>query len=136
MKYIKTYKLFESKDIIQYHLDDIQNNLKDIFIDLIDDGYDINFYKRKAGVNKQYEYGVNILLDENILFNTELSDTLKTAVSFMNDLEFKYESFYYTYHSLPQKFYIYLDDRGLRSSGNKMNETWPNCFKITLNFYI
>lgn len=125
MKYLKHFN--ESYD-------DIQQHLKDIFIELEDDGYDVKFYKSKDD-NGRDSYRVDLSL-KNILFNTTLSNALKTSVSFMNDLGYKYESLFKTYHSLPQKFHIYLDDRGLRTSGLKMDGNWPSCFRITLDFYI
>jgi hypothetical protein len=124
MKYLQ---LFESYD-------DIQQHLKDIFIELEDDGYDINIYKRKDDNNRD-EYRVDIR-QKNIFFDKNLSDALKTSVSFMINLEYRYLATYKTTHSLPQKFYIYLDERGLRTSGLKMDGNWPTCFGINLDFYI
>jgi hypothetical protein len=124
MKYLQ---LFESYD-------DVQQHLKDIFIELEDDGYDINVYKRKDDNNRD-EYRVDIR-QKNIFFDKNLSDALKTSVSFMTNLEYRYLATYKTTHSLPQKFYIYLDDRGLRTSGLKMGGNWPTCFGINLDFYI
>jgi hypothetical protein len=129
MKHLKAYKIFESNDFDQ---------LKDIFLDLSDEGYDVSFYTGKDD-NRIEEYRVVIKKgNEKKTFNFEsiLCETLQRSVSVMTDLGYRYQATYKVWHSLPQKFYIYLDERGLRSSGVKLNETWPDVHAIVVDFYI
>lgn len=134
MKYIKLYKIFESNDFDQ---------LKDVFLDLSDEGYDVSFYTGKDD-NQIQDYRVVIKKGNEPMdwrkktfnFDNILCETLRRSVLVMTDLGYRYQATYKVWHSLPEKFYIYLDERGLRSSGVKLNETWPDVHSIVVDFYI
>lgn len=126
MKYIKLYKIFESNDFDQ---------LKDVFLDLSDEGYDVSFYTGKDD-NGRDDFRVVIKKDKKFNFESILCETLQRSVLVVTDLGYRYQATYKVWHSLPEKFYIYLDERGLRSSGVKLNETWPDVHSIVVDFYI
>lgn len=126
MRYIKLYKIFESNDF---------DHLKDVFLDLSDEGYDVSFYTGKDD-NGRDDFRVVIKKDKEFNFESILCETLQRSVLVMTDLGYRYQATYKVWHSLPEKFYIYLDERVLRSSGVKLNETWPDVHSIVVDFYI
>lgn len=130
--YIRDFlkKQNESKSV-----DDDFDQLKDVFLDLYDEGYDVSFYKGKDD-NQIQDYRVVIKKEKTFNFDNILCETLRRSVLVMTDLGYRYQATYKVWHSLPQKFYIYLDERGLRSSGVKLNETWPDVHSIVVDFYI
>jgi hypothetical protein len=139
MKYLKLYKniLNENKD---NDIWEVREDLYEKLLPLKDIGYDVNVYSHYDSKDNLNQIGCYIKPDADIFggklyINDELISCLQDAVSFMNYSGYYYLAKYHTYHSLPQKFYIYTDERQLRSGGSKMDLNWPNCFKITIHFY-
>jgi hypothetical protein len=126
--------LLENKKI-ESEISELRKDLEQILLPLKDSGYDVNIYSNYDSKDKINEIGCYIRTDTKIDINDEFISCLQEAVSFMNSNDYFSISKYHTYHSLPQKFYIYTDSRQLRAGGSKMDQNWPNCFKITIDFY-
>ena len=76
MKYLKYFNIDES-------LDDTQQHLKDIFTDLIDEGYSIDIF-RGYDDDGESEYRVTIRnkdLSRLLIFDLLISNTLKNRMS-------------------------------------------------------
>jgi hypothetical protein len=131
MKYLKYLQLFESYD-------DVKQHLKDIFTDLIDDGYSVDIF-RGYDDNGKSEYRVTIRnkdLSRLMIFDLLISNTLKKSISIMDELGYRYSANFHRADGDISPFYIYLDSRGLRTSGLKMDENWPYTSRINIDFYI
>jgi hypothetical protein len=123
---VKYLQLFESYD-------DVQEHLEDIFTDLIDEGYDVEVF-RGYDDSDNIEYRVTIKSSGIFFFDSLISNTLKKSISIMDELGYRYGANFHRADVIP--FYIYLDSRGLRTSGLKMDENWPSTTRINLDFYI
>ena len=131
MKYLKYFSIDES-------LDDTQQHLKDIFTDLIDDGYSVDIF-RGYDDDGESEYRVTIRnkdLSRLLIFDLLISNTLKKSISIMNEIGYRYSANFHRVDGDISPFYIYLDERGLRTDGMKMDENWPTPYAIYLDFYI
>ena len=131
MKYLKYLQLFESYD-------DVKQHLKDIFTDLIDEGYSIDIF-RGYDDDGESEYRVTIRnkdLSRLMIFDLLISNTLKKSISIMDELGYRYSANFHRADGDISPFYIYLDSRGLRTSGLKMDENWPYTSRINIDFYI
>jgi len=131
MKYLKYFNIDES-------LDDTQQHLKDIFTDLIDEGYSIDIF-RGYDDDGESEYRVTIRnkdLSRLLIFDLLISNTLKKSISIMNEIGYRYSANFHRVDGDISPFYIYLDNRGLRTSGLKMDENWPYTSRINIDFYI
>ncbi len=131
MKYLKYLQLFESYD-------DVKQHLKDIFTDLIDDGYSVDIFRGYDDSGKS-EYRVTIRnkdLSRLMIFDLLISNTLKKSISIMDELGYRYSANFHRADGDISPFYIYLDSRGLRTSGLKMDENWPYTSRINIDFYI
>ena len=125
MKYLQ---LFESYD-------DVQEHLKDIFTDLIDEGYYVEVF-RGYDDSGNSEYRVTIKSRGIFFFDSLISNTLKKSISIMNEIGYRYSANFHRADGDISPFYIYLDSRGLRTSGLKMDENWPSTTRINIDFYI
>jgi hypothetical protein len=128
MKYLKYFNINES-------LDDVQEHLKDIFTDLIDEGYDVEVFKGYDDSGNS-EYRVTIKSRGIFFFDSLISNTLKKSISIMNEIGYRYSANFHRADGDISPFYIYLDSRGLRTSGLKMDENWPYTSRINIDFYI
>jgi len=129
MKYLKYFNINES-------LDDARQDLRDIFTDLIDEGYDVDVFKGYDDSGKD-EYRATISRSKEIFFfDSLISNTLKKSISIMDELGYRYSANFHRADGDISPFYIYLDNRGLRTSGLKMDENWPYTSRINLDFYI
>jgi hypothetical protein len=131
MKYLKYFSIDES-------LDDTQQHLKDIFTDLIDDGYSVDIF-RGYDDDGESEYRVTIRnkdLSRLLIFDLLISNTLKKSISIMNEIGYRYSANFHRADGDISPFYIHLDSRGLRTSGLKMDENWPYTSRINIDFYI
>lgn len=127
--------LLESKESEIWSL---REDLYEKLLPLKDSGYDVNIYSHHDSKDNLNQIGVYIKSDDfggKINIDSEFISCLQDAVSYMNNNDYHYSAKYHTYRSLPQKFYIYTDSRQLRAGGSKMDQNWPNCFKITIDFY-
>lgn len=91
MNYIKSFKLFESVDNILQSLDISSDDLKDIFQDLIDEGFEYKIrdaYLTKSGT----KYNTNELIDN---YYPTLSITLKRDINNNDDIRNWDGSYYY-----------------------------------------
>lgn len=111
--------------------------LKDLFLDLKDDNFDVRLYELKDKSGRD-EYRVVIKNELTTYFNInqDISDTLKRATWYMKDLGYTYTSRYIASSGTSCKFYIYQDERNLRFSGHTMDLVWPDITRIDLRFYI
>jgi len=135
MKYLKYFNsLHES-------LDENQILLKDIFSDLSDEGYQLEYLK---GYDDKGKYEYRVIIEpkkEKILIDDLVITTLKKSVSMMNDNGFRYQANYKNWYesqgrfSSPVEFNIYLDDRNLQCDGMKMSEIWPTPYRINIDFF-
>ena len=129
MKYLKYFNINES-------LDDARQDLRDIFTGLIDEGYDVDVFKGYDDSGKD-EYRATISRSKEIFFfDSLISNTLKKSISIMDELGYRYSANFHRADGDISPFYIYLDNRGLRTSGLKMDENWPYTSRINLDFYI
>ncbi len=130
MKYLKYFNIDES-------LDDTQQHLKDIFTDLIDDGYSVDIF-RGYDDDGESEYRVTIRnkdLSRLMIFDLLISNALKKSISIMNEIGYRYSANFHRSDGDISPFYIYLDSRGLRTSGLKMDENWPYTSRINIDFF-
>ena len=135
MKYLKYFNsLHES-------MDENQILLKDIFSDLSDEGYQLEYLK---GYDDKGNSEYRVIIEpkkEKILIDDLIITTLKKSVSMMNDNGFRYQANYKNWYesqgrfSSPVEFNIYLDDRNLQCDGMKMSEIWPTPYRINIDFF-
>lgn len=135
MKYLKYFNsLHES-------MDENQILLKDIFSDLSDEGYQLEYLK---GYDDKGNSEYRVIIEpkkEKILIDDLVITTLKKSVSMMSDNGFRYQANYKNWHesqgrfSSPVEFNIYLDDRDLQCDGMKMSEIWPTPYRINIDFF-
>ena len=134
MKYLKRFNESLENDI---------QSLKDIFINLQDDGYKVEFFSNKY-VNDMGRPSNSIrvkitnplAVNQIINFTNDITNALKEAVSLMQSNGYSYRASFTRHGWNPDLFYIYLDERGLRTDGMKMDENWPTPYAIYLDFYI
>jgi hypothetical protein len=110
MRYLKTYKLFESIDIIESDIKDIKEIMNDIY-DLEDIAVYIeeDFEKIKIELlPPKTEFGYTFKINQNI----------KSIIQRLNQIYKKDYIFLYQYFNSHRwiKFYVYDDERGLRDS--------------------
>ncbi len=132
MRHLKYFKNLNES------LDDVQQHLKDIFTDLIDEGYSVDIFRGYDDSGKS-EYRVTIRnkdLSRFMIFDLPISNTLKKSISIMDELGYRYSANFHRIDGDISPFYIYLDSRGLRTSGLKMDENWPYTSRINIDFYI
>lgn len=134
MKYLKSFN--ES-------LENDKQSLEDIFINLKDDGYKVDFFtnnyvndfgrpSNSLRVKITNPTGVNQIIN----FTNDIVNAIKEAVSLMQSEGYTYKASFKRHGWNSDPFYIYLDGRGLRTDGMKMDENWPTPFEIYLDFYI
>ena len=146
MKHIKSF----NESVIE---NDIQS-LKDIFIHLKDDGYNVEYFsKKEANDIGVLVSSISVKITNPTALNQIINFTsydvvcsLKEAVSLMQSLDYKYQARYAEHGWNPNRFYIYLDERdlthyyceahgGLSSEEVKIDET-TRPHTIYLDFYI
>jgi hypothetical protein len=123
MKFLKKYESFEEND-------ELLLDIKDILIELEDLGFNIEYSKSEESpfinIFIRKEYGVGWYFDENIKYIFK-----RLALYLDKDL-----SGYWSSGSGSIKFYVYRDERDIRtntSRGNsKMDEKWPRIFSLKL----
>lgn len=134
MKYLNRFNEFLENDI---------QSLKDIFINLQDDGYKVELFSNKY-VNDMGRPSNSIrvivtnplAVNQIINFTNDITNALKESVSLMQSNGYSYRASFTIHGFTPDTFYIYLDERGLRTIGTKMDENWPTPYEIYLDFYI
>lgn len=134
MKYLKHFNESLENDI---------QSLKDIFINLQDDGYKVEFFSNKY-VNDMGRPSSSICVkitnplavNQIINFTNDITNTLKEAVSLMKSNGYSYKASFTRHGFNSDTFLIHLDERGLRTDGMKMDENWPTPYVIYLDFYI
>jgi len=134
MKYLKRFN--ES-------LENDKQSLEDIFINLKDDGYKVEFFTNKyvndfgrPSTSLRVKITNPTAVNQIINFTNDITNVLKEAVSLMQSEGYTYKAAFKKHGWSSDKFYIYLDERGLRTDGMKMDENWPTPFEIYLDFYI
>ena len=129
MKYIKRFNESLQNDI---------QSLKDIFINLQDDDYKVEFNWSIGEPIKSISVKIRnpLAVNQIINFTNDITNTLKEAVSLMQFNGYSYRASFTRHGHNSEIFYIYLDERGLRTNGMKMDENWPRSYLIYLDFYI
>lgn len=109
MNYIKTYESFNDGDL---------QIIKDILLELEDDGFDIEYhYDNKFSITHIF------IRNKNTFY---LCDNIKQSlIRISNFLGSSICGFWRYGTSGEQKFYIYSDEREIRTGGNKMDKNWP-----------
>jgi uncharacterized protein (UPF0335 family) len=123
--------LFEKRE--EDESDEIEENINDILLTIKDLGYDVKVDKKISKINTTNTYDVSIDSDK-IKIDDEFIKCLKELVLYMKIYEYNYSASYYS-GPLPEKFYIYTDERGLRTRGFKMDENWSRIRKIKIFFH-
>jgi hypothetical protein len=131
MKYLKYFNTLNES------LDDVRQLLSDIFTDLIDEGYDVEIFHGYDDSGKA-EWRVTIRnkdLSRLMIFDLLISNALKKSISIMSEIGYRYSANFHRSDGDISPFYIYLDSRGLRTSGLKMDENWPYTSRINIDFF-
>lgn len=151
MKYLKKYKLFES-------FDTVITELQDLSVELIDLGFMVEISEQEIsslpwrddlqefgifyGSKKKEKFYQNKCVSIRITKPNprarmvryyvvpELKEFLHRAVSYMKSIGYEYYI-----GSTAGKMYVYDDSRGIRISGNKVDENWPPLGVIDINFW-
>lgn len=110
MKYLKTYKLFESssEDIIRF--------LRDIFVELEDIGFEINFFAKNRHNGSDIDPFIEIHIEDKRKsygrktgFKIEdIYENISTAVNYMDENGYSLDSATATGSSYSGRFYIDL----------------------------
>jgi hypothetical protein len=128
MKYLKYFNSLNES------LDDVRQLLSDIFTDLIDEGYDVEIFHGYDDSGKA-EWRVTIRNKKLFNFDELISNTLKKSISIMSDIGYRYSANFHRGDGDISRFFIYLDNRGLRTSALKMDENWPYTSRINIDFF-
>jgi hypothetical protein len=120
MKFLKKYESFEEND-------ELLLDIKDILIELEDLDFNIEYSKSVIFIHKNNDF---FYMDENVKY------TLKRLANYLNKDLYGYWSSGAGINRLAMKFYIYRDNRDIRtntSRGNsKMDEKWPRIFSLSV----
>lgn len=85
MKYLTTYKLFESKITDLKEHDEVLNSIGDILNDIEDDGFEVNYY-----INTNYTINIDITYLNGLQFKWEdISSTIEHIDNYL--CEYSYE---------------------------------------------
>jgi hypothetical protein len=115
------------KNFESFNNDKIET-IKDILIDLEDDGFNIEYYYDS-------EFKVTHIMIKNKLtdrhdrslpfyISSNMKDCLKRIVRFLDKSQI--QGFWRYGVSKEEKFFIYDDNRDIRTDGYTMDKDWPN----------
>lgn len=134
MKYLRHFNESLENDI---------QSLRDIFLNLKDDSYKVEFFSNKyvddmGRPSRSIRVKITnpLAVNQIINFTTDITNTLKEAVSLMQSNGYSYKASFARHGFNSDTFYIYLDERGLSTDGMKMDENWPTPYAIYLDFNI
>jgi uncharacterized protein (UPF0335 family) len=127
MKYLKSYKIFESNKEI------IVSTLRDICLELEDNGFLFNFNSESD--DNKIEYVIHRLDYERFRFTDDVSEVLDRIYQYMRELGWYSHLYYNLGGGLEKKFYIRPDGRMRDQSLSWIDKNWPSVLSISFHWY-
>ena len=134
MKYLRHFNESLENDI---------QSLRDIFLNLKDDSYKVEFFSNKyvddmgrPSNSIRVKVTNPLAVNQIINFTNDITNALKEVVSLMKSNGYSYKASFAIHGFNSDTFLIHLDERGLGTDGMKMDENWPTPYVIYLDFYI